>query len=959
MHINTQSVGQNTLNLPRTAFPMKANLPKKEPEILQRWQTLQLYERLQAQTSHKRNYSLHDGPPYANGPLHLGHAVNKILKDIILKSKRLSGYHAPFIPGWDCHGLPIELNVEKALKARKQSYTSQDFRTACRQYAGAQIAIQKETFKRLGVLADWENPYLTMDPRFEANIVRTLGQCIQTGYLKAGFKPVHWCIHCASALAELEVEYKDKTSSAIDVRFVINDPTGFPGKGPLSIPIWTTTPWTLPANAAVAIGPSIQYSLVQTPQERFILAHDLFVACMARYGISDWQILSQYSAKQLVHLQLQHPFEHRAVPLVASDHVLTDTGTGAVHIAPEHGQEDYGVGLTYQLTLRQCVDGQGYYQNMHLPALNQQSVLSADAVIIDLLKQQSALLCEQSLVHSYPHCWRHKTPLIFLATPQWFLDLQQAPFRKQLTQAIQNTQWIPEWGQTRMRLMVGEQAARPDWCLSRQRLWGVPIPLFVHHKTGQWHPRTLEFLETIATAIEKTGIEAWYHLSAETLLGSEVAEYRKLTDVLDVWFDSGVTHHVFLKQDERVKWPADLYLEGADQFRGWFQSSLLTSVALTGQAPYRAVLSHGFTVDEQGRKMSKSLGNVVALDALVQKWGVDVLRLWIAATDTRTEITLSDETLKRMGEAYRRIRNTLRFLLGNLHQFNPAMDVVSPKELLSIDRWILLRAAALQQEIQTAYEQFNFPTIYKLIHNFCINELGSFYFSVLKDRLYTMPAKSLGRRAAQTALYQLAETLLRWLAPILSFTAEEAWTYLPGVRTESVFLTEWYPLTVEESADALQALYQEMGGCLSCWTHIIAVKELVNKAIEAARNQGLIGSGLESIVEIICPSDTVLARLLTQLMPELHFIFLTSAVQLTWQEKGKHPTSNAIDVLTGSLGEMICLVKIRPVEPMAKKCNRCWHRREDVNQDTAYPGFCRRCVDNVKEGTNSEQRYYA
>lgn len=935
---------QDSLNLPKTDFPMKASLPIREPQILEVWQNRQLYTRLRAQMKGKPHYVLHDGPPYANGHLHVGHAVNKVLKDIILKAKTLSGVDAAFVPGWDCHGLPIELNVEKALKASGKSYTSSDFRQACREYAQGQIDIQREEFKRLGILADWEHPYSTMDFSFEARVIRGLKDCLTTGYVRPGLKPVHWCVDCASALAELEVEYRDKTSLAIDVRFRVIRNELFPGEGPLSIPIWTTTPWTLPANEAVALGSRIEYSLIQTQEERLIIATPQLAICLQRYGIADYQVLGCYRLEQLIPLSLQHPLEAREVPLVEMEGA-TDIGTGAVHIAPAHGQEDYQIGQNYQLPLRNCVNEKGCYHTA-VPILEGQSILQANPAIILLLKAQNNLLCEDIIVHSYPHCWRHKAPLIFLSTSQWFISLQHEHFRQRLEQAIEGVWWIPEWGKSRMRAMLGsDDKPRLDWCISRQRHWGVPLPLFIHKNTGEWHSKTLELLEIVAANVEKEGIEAWYRLRPEDLLGDEAGDYQKLNDTLDVWFDSGLTHQAILKQDPRLHWPADLYLEGADQFRGWFQSSLLTGVALEGQSPYRAVFAHGFMVDDQGRKMSKSLGNVMGLDQIISQWGADILRLWIAATDTRTEISVSNEILQRITEAYRRIRNTIRFLLANLHDFDPVQNKIEPKKLLSLDRWILARTATLQRIIQNAYEDFNFHIVYQIIHQFCINELGSFYFSVLKDRQYTMLKDSQARRSGQTALYQIAKAMLSWIAPILSFTAEEAWSHLPGHSIDSIFLTTWPTLgALEESTDPLANFYQEAGSCEACWDHVMQVRHSVNKAIEAARASGQIGSGLEVSAELTCQPSTFLARLLQQLEPELHFILLTSEVRLLF--KPQIPKDD-------------CPIQVDlSVNSTAQKCSRCWHRRIDVGQVPEHPELCLRCVKNLPGGLG-EQRYYA
>jgi isoleucyl-tRNA synthetase len=939
---------RDSLNLPKTDFPMKASLSTREPLTLTTWEKKHVYTQMRQLRHGKPRYVLHDGPPYANGHLHIGHAVNKILKDIILKSKHLSGWDAPFIPGWDCHGLPIELNVEKKLK--EKNYTPKEFRQACRQYASEQIDIQRKEFKRLGVLADWEHPYTTMDFTVEAEIIRAFGKCIAAGYIESGLKPVHWCVACGSALAELEVLYQDKRSTAIDVKFIVIPKSmsqPFPGQGPLSLPIWTTTPWTLPANEAVAIGSNIAYHLIQVQGERFLLADSLHQACLERYSYTDYQILDTYLGKTLQGLQLQHPLESRHVPLILSNHVSTEIGTGAVHIAPSHGPEDYALGLQYQLPLHSLINTQGRYNSDIYPTLHNQSVLKADPCIIDLLSKTKTLLSSNTFTHSYPHCWRHKLPLIFLATPQWFLRLQSPKFLSTINQCIDQVNWIPEWGADRMRHMLGiaSENPRPDWCLSRQRYWGVPLPLFIHHETGQYHPHTLDWIETIAQAVERKGVEAWHELNISELLGQDDPNYIKSSDTLDVWFDSGISHYAILRNHPQLQWPADLYLEGADQFRGWFQSSLITSVLLKEQAPYRNVLIHGFTVDKQGQKMSKSIGNTLSLETAIQKWGADIIRLWIASTDTRSEIFISDEHFQRTSEAYRRIRNTVRFLLANLHDFIPEQDSVPTHQLLSLDRWLLSRTYTLQTKIQEAYEQYNFPIIYQTLHNFCIEELGSFYLSILKDRQYTMPIDSIGRRSGQTAIYYVTHAMLRWLAPILSFTAEEAWQYVPGIRDESIFLTEWYSLPSDEKTDPLAVFYQEAGGCENCWEKILQIREIVNHAIESARNNKKIGSALESNLIVYCQPESFIGRLLLKLQPELHFIFLTSSVKMSFDSsKPLHALGIAVELI--------------PVDETQAKCERCWHRRHDVGKDSQHPTLCNRCVNNLP-GSSGEIRCYA
>ena len=932
---------------------MKANLANAEPAVLKHWESLGLYEQLRKKKQGKPKYLLHDGPPYANGHIHIGHAVNKILKDIIVKAKTLSGFDAPYVPGWDCHGLPIELNVEKKYGSVGNKLTAKAFRQACREYAQQQVFIQRDEFKRLGVVGDWEHPYLTMDFKFEANIIRALGKMISKGHLQQGFKPVHWCFNCSSALAEAEVEYVDKDSSAIDVRFRVFDETDFlnrlsaQGHGPVSIPIWTTTPWSLPANEAVALNSIVKYVLIQTDAERLLIAEPLLEATLARYKIKDYQRLVEVNGKLFEGILLQHPFYHRQVPVILGDHVTTETGTGAVHTAPAHGLEDYWLAQKYKLPLVNPVGDNGCFLP-DTPLFAGEHVFKVNSLLIAMLEEKGNLLSEASIHHSYPHCWRHKTPLIFRATPQWFISMEQQGLRVDSLAAIEQVDWIPEWGQARIESMIEK---RPDWCISRQRSWGVPIPLFVHQTSRELHPKSLVLLEEIAAQVEKKGIDAWYDLKREELLGPEEAkQYEKLTDCLDVWFDSGVSHYAVLMQNSELGWPADLYLEGSDQHRGWFQSSLLTAVAMFGKAPYKTVLTHGFTVDEKGRKMSKSLGNVVAPDKVIQRLGADILRLWVSSTDYRKEITVSDEILKRTAEAYRRIRNTVRFLLANLHDFDPATDCVPSSQLLSLDSWIIERAHFLQIEIIDAYEDYQFHSIYQKLHNFCINDLGGFYLDVIKDRQYTLQKESVPRRSAQTALFYIAEAVVRWLAPILSFTAEDIWQYLPGKREKTVFLNEWYLLPHSFANDSLEAIYQQWDR-QAYWNLLIQIRSEVNKAIEKRRIAGELGSSLEAEVELYVKANSELFKLLSSLKDELRFVLITSDVKL----------------LTLSFPEQIARVKINEEElgisvistvGSKVKCVRCWHRRSDIGQDIEHPMLCQRCVDNLPGG-KGEQRCYA
>lgn len=922
---------KNTLNLPQTEFPMKGNLPQREPEILKQWQELELYAKLREQNKDKKKFILHDGPPYANGNIHLGHAVNKILKDIIVKAKTLSGFDAPYVPGWDCHGLPIELNVEKKFGKAGDKLSAKEFRQKCREYANEQINIQREEFKRLGVVGDWDHPYKTMDFTYEANIVRALGEIIKKGHLLQGAKPVHWCIDCQSALAEAEVEYADKTSPAIDVRFKVVDEIEFlkrfkkltqQGKGSISIPIWTTTPWTLPANEAVALHAEYEYVLLQAGSERLLLSAELAIPCLERYGITESQELARCSGKDLESILLQHPFYHRHVPVILGEHVTLDAGTGAVHTAPAHGQEDYIVATKYKLPIVNPVGGNGCF----LPdtaLFAGEHVFKANAHVIEVLKENQALLCEKKVEHSYPHCWRHKTPLIFRATPQWFISMEQQGLRTDSLTAINQVTWIPDWGKNRIYSMI---EGRPDWCISRQRCWGVPIVLFIHKHTRELHPKSAELLEQVAQRIEKHSVDAWHELNPAELLNDHADDYEKVTDTLDVWFDSGVSHYCVLEKNPALARPADLYLEGSDQHRGWFHSALLSSVAMIGQAPYQQVLTHGFTVDDKGRKMSKSLGNVIAPDKVISSMGADILRLWIAATDYRGEIALSQEILTRTSEAYRRIRNTVRFLLANLHDFDPAQHLVAADKMLSLDHWIVERAHSLQTEIIKAYDEYQFHLIYQKLHNFCINELGGLYLDIIKDRQYTMQKDSLGRRSAQTALFHIAEAMVRWLAPILSFTAEEIWRYLPGKRAESVFLNKWYENWPQfKTTEKIS------------WETIINLRTEVNKEIEKYRNDGKIGSALEAEVEINCAKE--LADNLNKIGNELRFVFITSDARVKTKQDGDYT------------------ITIIPIADTKKKCARCWHRRTDVGTHTAHPELCGRCVENV--AGKGEQRLFA
>jgi isoleucyl-tRNA synthetase len=934
---------KNTLNLPKTEFPMKANLSQREPEILAKWEKLNLYTKLRQEGKKRKKFIFHDGPPYANGHIHMGTAVNKILKDIVTKSKTISGWDAPFVPGWDCHGLPIELNVEKKIGKVGQKVDVIEFIRACREYAMNFINIQRDEFKRLGVQADWENPYLTMDPSFEANIIRSLAKIFKNGHVIKGIKPVHWCLDCCSALAEAEVEYKEKTSPQIDVRFRVlpDDEKTFlvcfkelkNGHGPVSVPIWTTTPWTLPANEAVSLNALISYVLVQAKEERLLVAEDLLPQIMERYGIADYEVLGKTLGESLENIKLQHPFYNRIVPIVLGEHVTVESGTGAVHTAPAHGQDDFMMAKKYNLPIYNPVGDDGCFIST-TEIFAGQHVNKVNDRIIEILKEKNALLSLGKMTHSYPHCWRHKTPLIFRATPQWFISMEQKGLRKAALEAISRVTWIPDWGQNRIHSMIEN---RPDWCISRQRTWGTPMALFIHKETGDPHPNTVELMEKVAQLIEKSGMEAWVQLDEKEFLGEEDAKhYKKSRDTLDVWFDSGVTHECVLKKNPELHFPADLYLEGSDQHRGWFHSSLLTSVAINGVEPYKTIVTHNYVIDVQGQKMSKSLGNVIAPETIIQKFGADVLRLWVSSVDYRTDINVSEEIIMRTSETYRRLRNTARFLLANLEGFDPEKHLVAANKMLSLDRWVVDYARRVQTEIIEAYNDFQFHIIYQKIYHFCSIVLGSFYLDIIKDRQYTTQTNSLARRSAQTAMYHIIEALVRWLAPILSFTAEEIWQFIPGKRSESVFLNTWY--TELASLNEKEIMNEKF------WDKIQKIRDAVNKEIETQRNAGKIGSALEADVLLYC--DTEVKSQLDTLENELRFVLITSSA------KTDLVNSHTPD---GSPTEVPGLwVKVTPI--VDQKCERCWHRRKDVGSDLSHPTLCARCIDNV-DGKGEVRKY--
>ncbi len=957
---------KDTINLPATEFPMRGDLPSREPPRLAGWYDSDLYGRLQAAAMQRPLFVLHDGPPYANGDIHIGHAVNKILKDLVVKSRLLAGFRAPYVPGWDCHGLPIEVAVEKKHGKVGQKLDARQFREKCREYAREQIDRQRADFKRLGVLGDWDNPYRTLDFRYEADMLRALAGIVDRGHVVRGFKPVHWCFDCGSALAEAEIEYADKQSPAITVAYDAVDPAAWgavfgveiSAEDIVMVPIWTTTPWTLPASMAVALGPEINYYLAEVAPRngkkcfRLITRKDYqYLNELDSMGVVQdpesgvFRVhspamdtdLAEIQGRDLEGLVLRHPFLDRVVPVVLGDHVTDDEGTGAVHTAPGHGVEDFAVGQKYGLETLNPVGGNGVYLP-DTPIVAGQHVWKANDVIIELLRERGVLLALKTITHSYPHCWRHKTPVVFRATPQWFIAMDRENLRTDALTEIERIGaargWFPAWGQARIEGMV---SGRPDWCISRQRTWGVPIALFADRTTHEPHPRSAELMRKVAELVESEGVDVWYDLDPAQLLPPEdLDRYEKVTDILDVWFDSGVTHHCVIGQRPELQHGdgraphADIYLEGSDQHRGWFQSSLLTSVAMHGVAPYDQVLTHGFTVDAQGRKMSKSEGNVVAPQSVMKALGADVLRLWVAATDYRNEMSVSDEILKRVADGYRRLRNTGRFLLGNLAGFDPAQHLLANDELLLLDQWAVAQTHKVQQAVIAAYDRYEFHDVVQRVQNFCSNEMGALYLDITKDRLYTMPTDSHGRRSAQSAMYRILEAMTRWLAPILSFTAEEVWQAMPGERSDSPLFATWYdnlaPLPASAALDDGR------------FERLLAIRSGVARVLETMRANGDIGASLEAEVDVYLEPETLAA--LADVADELRYFFITST--LTLNPAADRPAS-AVEVVLDN-GERI---HVQAAASSHGKCVRCWHYRPDVGSFSSDPALCGRCVDNV------------
>jgi len=917
---------RDTLNLPKTAFPMRAQLAKREPEILKFWEREKIYEKLSQKAKGRPKYILHDGPPYANGHIHIGTALNKILKDFIIKSKFMSGLDSHYVPGWDCHGLPVEHEVEKNLGKKKEDLSVVEIRKRCRQYAATFVDVQREEFKRLGVFGDWDHPYLTMNYEYQATIVREFGKFLLNGSVYKGKKPVHWCVTCKTALAEAEVKYEDHRSPSIYVKFrLVSPPQGkenlmdelFPSlkEKPVYVVIWTTTPWTIPANLAIALHPEYIYVAVEVGEEIYVLAEALLEEVMRKFGIDHYHILTKFQGKVLEGFKCQHPLYPRESLIILASYVTLDVGTGCVHTAPGHGQEDYESGIKYGLDIYSPVDDEGRFTK-EVQYFGGQFVFDANEAVNQKLKEVGALLKEEEMVHSYPHCWRTNDPIIFRATEQWFISMDKTGLRKNALRSIEEVKWIPPWGRDRIYGMIEN---RPDWCVSRQRAWGIPIPVF-YCNLCQEPLVTEETIQHIAKLFEERGADVWFEEEARHLLpmGTRCSkcggdQFTKETDILDVWFDSGVSYAAVLEKDPNLQFPADLYLEGSDQHRGWFHSSLLTCVGTRGHAPYLSVLTHGFVVDGEGKKMSKSAGNVIAPEQVINRLGADVLRLWVCAEDYKEDIKISEEILKRLADAYFRIRNTFRFLLGNLYDFDPGKDRVPYEELYEIDRWALHRLQKLIRRVREAFERFEFHLVYHTVQNFCAVEMSALYFDILKDRLYTFPSSSKGRRSAQTVLYQILKDLTSLMAPILSFTTEEVWQYLPGEKEKeiSIHLTS-FPEVREEYMD--QALEER-------WERIWEVREAVTKALEVARKEKKIGLSLDAHVRLSLPDK--LYSVIKPYENELKSIFIVSSVALH---------------LGGDE------VKVEVARAEGKKCERCWNYDLSVGRDSRHPTLCERCL---------------
>ncbi|HEY0591988.1 MAG TPA: isoleucine--tRNA ligase [Thermoanaerobaculia bacterium] len=913
---------KKTLNLPTTEFAMKANLPQNEPKRLEAWAAMGIYERIREVSAGRPKFVLHDGPPYANGHIHIGHAMNKILKDVVVKSRTMMGFDSPYVPGWDCHGLPIEHQVDKELGSKKREMSPADFRRACRAFADRFLSVQREDFKRLGVFGDWENPYSTMSHEYEAKIAWALGQFFEKGLVYKGLKPVHWCTHCRTALAEAEVEYEEHTSPSVYVKFRLTDDAvralGLPVEIPHYAVIWTTTPWTLPANLAIALNPEYEYDVVRVGDEGFVVAKEMLAGLTERFGWSDVRVEKTFRGLAFDRLEYRHAFIPRTGIFVLGDHVTLEAGTGLVHTAPGHGADDFHVGMRYELPVYTPVNDRGEFT----PEVEWagRHVLKANPDIVDLLEKRKALLAYEKVAHAYPHCWRCKNPIIFRATEQWFIGMEIDDFRNRALAAIDDVQWFPSWGRERITGMVEN---RPDWCISRQRLWGVPITVLFCEGCNEPHT-TKEFFAKVVELFRAEGADAWYDHPAEDFLPPGAtcprcggATFRKEFDILDVWFDSGSSHLAVMEEREELTWPCALYLEGHDQHRGWFQSSLLIGTAIRGRAPYERVITHGFTVDEQGLKMSKSVGNVIAPQDVLKNHGADILRLWVAMVDYRTDIAIGPEILSRIAEAYRKIRNTARFLLANLADFNPKIDKVETAEMEPLDRWILSRAREAFDRARKGYEDFEFHVVYHRMLELCTVDLSAVYLDVVKDRLYVEGPASKTRRSAQTAMYEVLRGLVATLAPILTFTAEEIYEQMPGKREASVHLTT-FPAIEAAEIDA------------AAWKRIFDLREAVSKVLETARGNREIGQSLEA--DIVLTGLSGPERITGGLPVDLSKIFIVSHVDF---DPARPDEGEGVAI------EGVGTVGISMTKARGAKCTRCWHYREEVGAEDA---LCARCA---------------
>ncbi|CAL4042288.1 Isoleucine--tRNA ligase [Buchnera aphidicola (Takecallis arundicolens)] len=926
---------KNTLNLPKTKFPMKGNLTQKEPEILQKWQKENIYQIIRHNNKGKDIFLLHDGPPYANGNIHIGHAINKILKDIIIKSKTLSGFDTPYTPFWDCHGLPIEHKIEQKIGMLKNTIEKQEFRNLCHKYAAQQVKKQKLDFIRLGIFGNWNQSKLTTDKKLESNVINILSKIIEKKYLYRGSKPVHWCIECQSALAEAEVEYYTKKTTAIIVKFqilynnnLIKIFTLCNQISKINIIIWTTTPWSLPANRAIAVHPEYKYQLIYCEEQYIIIAKKLVPNVMNTIHIKKWNVIQTIFGKELENIYFKHPFLNFTIPIILSKHVTVDTGTGAVHIAPDHGEDDYFLSQKYNIKLTNIINAQGKYVDKIHPYLNKKNIFQSNDIIIDMIKNNHKLLHSHFIEHAYPHCWRHKKPILYRVTKQWFIKIQDTKLQKKAMEIIQNVQWIPKWGYKKMYNLLQK---RPDWCISRQRMWGVPIPLFTHKETGELHPETIPIIKKIQSIIQLKGSEIWWKLDKKSILGKNYKKYKKSTDVLDVWFESGCIHNLNIYNLPVKNTHINMYLEGVDQYRGWFMSSLIISMIVNESPPYQNVLTHGFAIDQSGQKMSKSIGNIITPNEIIKLFGADVLRLWVASTNYSHDIAISKAVLIQISEHYRRIRNTSRFLLGNLYDFNYELDKIKFNHMILLDQWIVKKTQILQNKIIALYQNYKFHKIIKKIIKFCSITLGSFYLDIIKDRQYTTQKNSIARRSCQTAMYYIIQSLVRWITPIVPFTAHEIWQYIPYNNTkETIFIQNWFEYKNQNQENAL-ITHED-------WNILFNIKIEINKILERQKKIKKINTSLETIMIIYANKN--IYNILKILKKELKFMFLVSKIKIFRYKYAPQDSYTSIEIPK---------LKISVKKYLGIKCPRCWNFFNEINIHNQDKNICNRCNKNVHQ----------